>query len=383
MEKRKVPLAKPEIDFNVLEKIQEVLASGRLAQGARVKEFEEDFSKFNGVKESIAVNSGTAALQVSLAALGLKPGDEIITTPFTFIATSNSVISLGGIPVFVDVDPRTYNLDPEQLEDAITEKTRGIIPVHLFGLPCDMVKIIEIAGKHDLFILEDAAQAIGATYDGRMVGRFGDAAIYSFYATKNITTGEGGMIVTNDSEVAERARQIRDQGQDEKYHHVLLGFNFRMTEIAAAIGLEQLKVVDKLNSRRRSNARFLDSILTDTTGIIPPYVPDNVKHVYHLYAAKINAKTLECNREKILLILNQEGIEARPVYPFPIYKQPLYRSLNDVSRNPLGAIIDYPSYSSINCPVTEELVESLLLLPVHSSLSSDDLDAIQSALKKI
>ena len=205
MEKRKVSLAKPEINPRVLEEIRGILASGRLAQGPRVKEFEKMFSKFNGVKESIAVNSGTAALQVSLAALGLKPGDEVITTPLTFIATSNSVISLGGIPVFVDVDLKTYNLDPEKLEDAITDKTRGIIPVHLFGLPCEMEQIIEIARKHDLFVLEDAAQAIGAKYNGKMVGRFGDATTYSFYATKNITTGEGGMIVTDAPQVAEKA----------------------------------------------------------------------------------------------------------------------------------------------------------------------------------
>ncbi len=383
MEKRRVPLAKPEIDSKVLEKIREVLASGRLAQGARVTEFEKDFSKFNGVKESIAVNSGTAALQVSLAALGLKPGDEVITTPLTFIATSNSVISLGGVPVFVDVDPKTYNLNPERLEEAITDKTRGIIPVHLFGLPCEMEKIIEISRKHDLFVLEDAAQAIGAKYNGKLVGRFGDTAIYSFYATKNITTGEGGMIVTDDSQIAEKARQIRDQGQDSKYHHVLLGFNSRMTEISAVIGKEQLKIINELNSKRRKNALLLDSILAEKNGISPPYVPENVEHVYHLYAPKIEPEILGFKRERVLSTLNQAMVEAQPVYPLPIYKQPLYLDLNDVNRNPLGAIVDFPSYSEVSCPVTEELVETLFLLPVHPGLSKQDLDTIRLALENI
>jgi perosamine synthetase len=383
LEKRKISLAKPEIDLEILKEIREILASGRLAQGARVREFEKMFSKFNGVKESIAVNSGTAALQVSLAALGLKPGDEIITTPLTFIATSNSVISLGGIPIFVDVDPKTYNLDPEKLEDAITDKTRGIIPVHLFGLPCEMKRIIEIARKNDLFVLEDAAQAIGAKYNGKMVGRFGNAATYSFYATKNITTGEGGMIVTDDPQVAEKARQIRDQGQDRKYHHVLLGFNSRMTEISAAIGKEQLKIINELNSKRRKNALFLNSILAEKNGINPPYVPENVEHVYHLYAPKIEPETLGFNRERVLSTLNQAGIEAQPIYPLPSYKQPLYHDLNDVNRNPLGEIINFPSYSKVDCPVTEELVETLFLLPVHPSLSKRDLGAIRLTLKNI
>jgi len=380
---RRIPLAKPMIDLGVLERIREVLESGCLAQGTLVREFEERFSEFNGVKASVAVNSGTAALQVSLAALGLRPGDEVITTPLTFIATANSILSLGGIPVFVDVDPRTYNIDPGKIEEAITSKTRGIIPVHLFGLPCEMERIMEIARRHGLFVLEDAAQAVGAKYHGEMVGRFGDAAVYSFYATKNLTTGEGGMIVTDDPEVAERAREIRDQGQDEKYHHVILGYNFRMTEITAAIGLEQLQIIDSLNSRRRSNASFLNSLLSEKNGITPPYVPNGVEHVYHLYAAKIDAEALGCDREKALLILNREGIEAQPVYPLPIYKQPLYRNLNDASRNPLGAIIAFPSYSDVKCPVTEELVETLLLLPVHPALSKGDLATIRFALEKI
>ncbi|MBL7118719.1 DegT/DnrJ/EryC1/StrS family aminotransferase [Candidatus Bathyarchaeota archaeon] len=383
MRKRRVPLARPKIDLRVLERIEEILESGQLVQGTMVKEFEKRFSEFNGVRASIAVNSGTAALQVALAALGLKPGEEVITTPFTFIATSNSVISLGGIPIFVDVNPKTYNLDPEKLEVAITNKTRGIIPVHLFGLPCEMDRIMEIARKHDLFVLEDAAQAIGAKYREKMVGRFGNAATYSFYATKNITTGEGGMIVTNDPEVEERARQIRDQGQDGKYNHVLLGFNSRMTEITAAIGLDQLESIEELNSRRRNNADFLNAILAGIPGFSRPYVPDDVEHVYHLYAAKMDATTLRCDREKALRILNGEGIGARPVYPLPIYKQPLYRSLCEADRNPFGPVVDFPSYVDVRCPLTEELVETLLLLPVHPGLSDDDLDAIRLALRKI
>jgi len=383
LRKRKVPLFKPEVDLGVLKRIERVFESGRLVQGPVVCEFEKRFSEFNEVKNSVAVNSGTAALQVSLAALGLRPGQEVITTPLTFIATANSILSLGGIPIFADVDPRTYNIDPERVENAITSRTRGIIPVHLFGLPCEMDMIMEVARRHDLFVLEDAAQAIGAKYHGKMVGRFGDATAYSFYATKNLTTGEGGMIVTNNPEIAEMARLIRDQGQKEKYHHPILGFNFRMTEITASIGLEQLEIIGGLNSKRRSNARFLDSILSGKPGIIPPYVPEGVEHVYHIYAAKIDEMKLECNREKILSILNREGIEAQSAYPLPIYKQPLYRNLKDPDRNLLGGIIDFPSYADVSCPITEELMKTLFLLPVRPGLTEDDLDAIQLALGKI
>lgn len=191
------------------------------------------------------------------------------------------------------------------------------------------------------------------------------------------------MIVTNNPEIAEMARLIRDQGQKEKYHHPILGFNFRMTEITASIGLEQLEIIGELNSKRRSNARFLDSILAGKTGITPPYVPEGVEHVYHIYAAKIDSRKLGCDRERVLSVLNQGGIEAQPAYPLPIYKQPLYRNLKDADRNPLGCVIDFPSYADVSCPITEELVETLLILPVHPSLTDDDLGTIQLALKKI
>lgn len=191
------------------------------------------------------------------------------------------------------------------------------------------------------------------------------------------------MIVTDDPEVEKRARQIRDQGQDKKYHHILLGFNSRMTEIAATIGLNQLKTIDEVNSKRRSNAHFLDGVLTEINGISSPYVPDDLEHVYHLYAAKIDVATLGCDRERALHTLNWEGIQAQPVYPLPVYKQPLYRNLREADRNPLGTIIGFPSYADLRCPVTEELVKTLLLLPVHPGLSDDDLDAIRIALSKI
>jgi len=381
--KRKIPIAKPMIDIGVLERIRGVLESGQLIQGPLVREFEESFSDFNGVREAVAVNSGTAALQVSLAALGLKAGDEVITTPLTFAATSNSVLSLGGIPVFVDVDPETYNMDADRLEEAITEKTRGIIPVHLFGLPCEMDKILEIAERHDLFVLEDAAQAIGAKYHGKLVGSFGGAAIYSFYATKNLTTGEGGMIVTDDSAVAERARQIRDQGQDGKYHHVILGYNFRMTEIAAAIGLDQLEIIDELNEVRRGNASYLGSVLDQIEGIDPPFVPEESRHVYHLYAAKLDPPSLGCSRDEALTILNRMGIDARPPYPLPLYKQPLYLDLDNPDRNPLAPLFSQISYLDTSCPVSELLAKTLMLLPVHPNLSEDDLTTIKQGLETI
>ena len=250
-----IPIAKPLIGDEEIEEVVKVLKSGFIAQGPKVAEFEEKFAEYIGVKHAVATSSGTTALHTALLALGIKAGDEVVTTPFTFAATSNSVLYVGAKPVFVDVNPETYNIDPEKIAEAITDKTKAIMPVHLYGQPADMDPIREIADENDLKVIEDAAQAHGAVYRGKMVGSMGDAACFSFYPTKNMTTSEGGMVTTDDGATADAARAIRAHGESQRYTHVMLGYNFRMTDVAAAIGLAQLKKLDTFNGKRIENAK--------------------------------------------------------------------------------------------------------------------------------
>ena len=275
----KVPIAKPIIGEEEIENVVEVLKSGMIAQGPKVMEFEEKFANWIGAKYGIATNSGTSALHVALLACGIGEGDEVITTPFTFIASGNAIVYTGATPVFADIDLDTYTIDPDSIEDLITDKTKAILPVQLYGQAADMDKIREIAEKHDLKIIEDAAQAHGAEYNGEKVGTLGDMACFSFYPTKNMTTSEGGMITTNDEELAKKAQMFRAHGASERYHHDEIGYNFRMTDIAAAIGLAQLNVIDEFNNKRISNANYLNEQLKDVEGIVTPKSPDNYKHV--------------------------------------------------------------------------------------------------------
>ena len=250
----KINIASPQIGKEEIKAVTDVMKSGMLAQGPRVAEFEEKFAKFIGTKYAVATSSGTTALEVALRAHGIKEGDEVITTPFTFIASANSILYTGARPVFVDIDPETFNIDPDLIEKAITKKTKAILPVHLYGSACDMTKIMQIAKKHHLDVIEDACQAHGAEWKNKKVGSFGTGT-FSLYPTKNMTTGEGGMITTNDKEVYEQALLIRAHGSKVKYYHDILGYNYRMTDIEGAIGIEQLKKLPKFNKARQANAR--------------------------------------------------------------------------------------------------------------------------------
>ena len=245
-----IPIAKPVFGAEELEAVQDVLASGYIVQGKRVADFEHQFADYCGVNHAIAVANGTIALDVTLKALGLKRGDEVIVPDFTFISTANSILFQGAKPVFVDVDERTFNLDPGDILAKLTARTRAILGVHLFGQPFDVKALQEICEDHNLLLIEDCAQAHGAEYDGRKVGCFGSMGCFSFYATKNMTTGEGGMITTESAELAEKSRLLRSHGESRKYHHTLLGYNYRMTELQAAIGLVQLNKLDSFNERR-------------------------------------------------------------------------------------------------------------------------------------
>ena len=350
-----IPIARPTIGEEEKQAVLRVLESGQLAQGPLVREFEEAFAERIGVREAVAVNSGTAGLMLALQAHGLGPGDEVITSPFSFIATANAVLYAGAKPVFADVRTDDFNIDPSDIEAKITPRTKAIIPVHLYGQVARMVEIEEIARGHDFLIIEDAAQAHGAEADGRAAGSFG-TAMFSFYPTKNMTTGEGGMITTGAAAVADLLRMLRDQGQTERYRHEIIGYNWRMNDIAAAIGIGQLRRLDEMNERRRANAARFSR---DLRGVITPIEREGCRHVYHQYTVRAPGR-----RDELLAHLRDRGVGAVVYYPTPIHRQPAYIRLG---------------YED-GLPVAEQLSAEVLSLPVHPALTEDELDTIIEAV---
>ena len=357
-----IPIAKPVISEEEIEEVVKVLRSGFIAQGPKVAEFEENFAEYVGVKYAVASSSGTTALHLALLAADIGAGDEVITTPFSFAATGNSILYVGAKPVFVDIDKKTYNIDPVKIEEAITENTKAIMPVHLYGQPADMDPINSIAKDHDLTVIEDSAQAHGATYNGKKTGSLGDMGCFSFYPTKNMTTSEGGIITTDNAEMAEKARILRAHGESERYTHVVLGYNFRMTDIAAAIGIVQLNKLENFNKKRIDNAKYLTENIDEIDGIDAPYVASNVKHVFHQYTVRVE----ESNRDKLMEFLKDRGIGTGIHYPKPIYKQKIYQELG----------------FDLICPEAEAASSEVLSLPVHPSLNKLELEEIVLALKE-
>ncbi len=354
-----IPIAKPLIGAEEKQAVLEVLDSGMLAQGPRVRAFEEAFAEYCGVGHAIATTSGTTALHVALLAHGIGPGDEVITTPFTFISSANAILFVGARPVFVDIDPATFNIDPGLLEDAVTPRTKAIMPVHLFGLPADMDPIMAVVERHDLAVIEDACQAHGAEYEGRRTGGFGTGC-FSFYPTKNITTGEGGMVTTGDERIAESCRVIRQHGMRRTYYHDELGFNFRMTDVHAAIGLAQLQKLERFNKARIANARFLSEHLQ---GVVTPVMPEGRRHVFHQYTIRVP----EGRRDAVLEGLKERGIGTGVYYPVPVHKQRVYLERG----------------YRVTLPEAERAAAEVLSLPVHPGLSGDDLEAIVAAVNDL
>ena len=355
-----IPIAKPLIGKEEESAILEVIASGQLAQGPKVLEFEENFAKLCGAKYGVATSSGTTALHSALLAHEIGPSDEVITTPFSFIASADCVLYVGARAVFVDIEPDFFTLDPAKVEERITKHTKAIIPVHLYGQCCDMDAIVEIAQNHHLTIIQDACQAHGATYKGRPIGSFGTAC-FSFYATKNMTTIEGGMLVTNDARIAERARLIRNHGSPHTYEHVVLGYNMLMTDLDAAIGLAQLGKLRNWNSIRQANAAYLSEHLSKIKGLVTPKIRDHVVHVFHQYTIRIP------DRDNSARKLREKGVGVGIYYPTPIHKQPLYQDLG--YRDEL--------------PVAEVACREVISLPVHPSITSADLDCIVQAVASL
>ncbi len=356
-----IPIASPMLGAEEREAVLQVLDSGQLAQGPRVELFELEFAEALQVRHAVAVSSGTAALYVALQAHGIGPGDEVITTPFTFGATANVILALGASAVFADVEPATGTLDPEAVKAALTPRTRALLPVHLYGHPADVGPLIGLADRHGLALIEDACQAVGARYSGRFAGTLGTGC-FSFYPTKNMTTGEGGMITTDESDIAEAARAYRNQGQTYgRYRYDVLGLNWRMTEIAAAIGSAQLRKLPGWNERRRANAARLDAGLR---GVVKPVARGACDHVYHQYTVRVPGG----HRDLFASELAMEGVASGIYYPQPLHRQPLYRK---------------HGHGDERLPNAEAWAAEALSLPVHPALSDDQIDTVIAAANRV
>jgi len=351
-----IPVAKPLVGKEEKQAVMKVIESGMIACGPRVEEFEKQFAAFVGTKYAVATTSGTTALHLALLSVGVTSGDEVILPSFTFIASANSVLFCNAKPVFCDVNSKTFNLDVERIDSLITEKTKAIMPVHLYGQPANMKPILEIAEKYGIHVIGDAAQANGARYMGKMIGSFGDAECFSYYPTKNMTTGEGGMITTNNKDLAERLFSLRNHGREKTkwgYEHGRLGYNYRMTDIAAAIGLEQLKKLPHFNQKRREHAQYFSEKLGGVEGIEIPYVLENTEHVYHQY-------TIKCNeRDAFIQQLKNNDVGYGIYYPKPLH---LYNHLK--------------TYTHSDLKNSEKLADKVLSLPVHPALNGSDLEKI-------
>ena len=358
-----IPIARPCLGEEEKAAVCAVIDSGMIACGKVTEEFESEFSKYIGGSYGVATTSGTTALEVALRALGLGPGDKVLTTPFSFIASTNSILYAGATPVFAEIDPATFNLDPKAMEEVLQKQPdiKALLIVHLFGQACNMDRILPLVKKYNLLLIEDCAQSHGALWRGQKVGSFGDAAAFSFYPTKNMTTSEGGMVVTNRDDVYENAKLLINHGMRIRYYHDQLGYNYRMTNLAAAIGLCQLQKLETFNTARRRNADLYRSLVKNPL-IQLPFVPPEAKHVYHQFTVKVAAE----QREALIRHLEDQGIGYGIFYPLSIPEQKCYREM------------DFPK----SVPVTDRIKKEVLSLPVHPSLSPEEIRQVADVLNQ-
>jgi perosamine synthetase len=361
-----IPIIQVALDKDEIAEMVTVLRSGKLREGPVCRKFEDRFATFVGARHAVSVSSGTAALHIAYAAL-LEPGDEVLVPSFTFIATASMVAMVGARPVFCDVDPYTCTLDVQDAQQRITARTRAIAPVHLFGNPCDMDAITTLADEHGLKIIWDAAQSHGARYDGRDVGSFDDVVCYSFYPSKNMTTAEGGMITTNDEALYQKMKLLRSHGQAGKYYHTMLGFNYRLTDIMAVLGLKQLEKLDDWVQRRRANAHYLTEHLADIPRVQTPVEQPRGESSFNLYSIQLDLEQFRCDRDEFVRLLNAENIGATVNYPRSLHQQPAFSEIA----------------GDVHLPVSEDLSQRILSIPVHPRLSQDELDLVVEAVYKV
>lgn len=337
-----------------------VLDTSYYILGPQGQAFESEAAAYLGVKHAIGVASGTDALHLALRAAGLGPGDEVITSPFTFIATAEAIAYVGATPVFVDIDPQTFNIDPELVRKAITAKTRAILPVHLFGQPADLAPLKKMCDEDGLLLIEDCAQSFGATYAGKQSGSLGALGCFSFFPSKNLGCyGDGGMIVTDDDQLAERVRMLRNHGSKVRYHHDIIGYNSRLDELQAAILRVKLRHIDRFNRLRRQNAHYYSARLADA-GVVPPHEDGKGEHVYHQYTV------LTDRRETIQQLLTQAGCASAIYYPIPLHRQNVFAA----------------DFSGVSLPVSESVAARCLSLPIYPELSEAQMDRVIRAVKE-
>jgi perosamine synthetase len=355
---RNIPLAKPVFDEEMETAAVNALRNERYVLGEDVYKFEEEFARYVGTRYAVSTSSGTNALQIGLLALGLSKGDEAVTSAFSFVASANAVLHAGGTPKFADINRKTFNLDPKKLAKAVTKRTKALLPVHLYGYPCDMKEIVDLADEKGLKVVEDAAQAHGAVYRGQKCGAIGDVGCFSFYPSKNMTVcGDGGMIVTNDEDVAKVAAKLRDCGRKTRYEHDVVGYTSRLNTVNAAIGRVQLKRLDDWNSRRVRNASVYDKLLSGLADVDVPLAGDaEVKPVYHLYVVKVK------RRDELSAWLQKNGVQCAVHYPLPIPMQPVYKQLF--------------GFKAGEYPVSEGVSRECLSLPIHPFLSDEDIEYV-------
>lgn len=350
--------------------VVEVLRSGRLVQGPMVERLERGFAELTGVRHAVAVNSGTTALVASLRALGIGPGDEVITSPFTFVATLNAILETGATARFADVVEADGTIDPDRVAELITPRTRALLPVHLFGQTADMGKLRALADEHGLLMVEDAAQAVGATFEGRPAGSFG-VGCFSLYATKNLTTAEGGMVTTDDGAVADRLRVLRNQGMRTRYAYETVGHNYRMSELHAAVGIPQLERLAENTARRRANAARLTEGLSGTLGLMLPAVAAGREHVWHQFTIRVGPHAM-LDRDEVVSELGRKGVGTGVYYPRPVFDYDCYRGHPRVAATALADV-----------PVAARLAEQVVSLPVHPGLTESDVDTVVAKVREV
>ena len=363
---KKISLVKPTFSQKDAEDITKILKSAYVRMGPYTKEFEERFAERVGAKYAYAVSNGTAALHCAYLST-LKPGDKVIAPAFTFIATISTIVYSNAKPVLADVEPDTFLLDPEKVKEKITKKTRAIAPVHLFGNSCDMKALTDLAEDHNLLIINDCAQAHGTEYDGKDLGSWPNLSCYSFYPTKTMTTGEGGIVTTNDPELNRLGSLIRSHGDDGRYHHILLGLNYRITDIMSAIGLNQLSQLDDFLARRRHNADVLLEGLKKVAGVTPQKITPKTKPSYSYFSVVLDTDKLRCSRDEFMKALIAENIDCGVHYPAPLTEQPIVKQLLKPKA----------------CPVSEDLSRRIMSLPMHPYLSEGELGKVVEGVDKV
>ena len=378
-EKKFIPYGRQWIDEDDINAVVEVLRSDYLTTGPKIKEFEEKLAQYTGAKFAVAVSNGTAALHAACFAAGIKEGDEVITSPITFAASANCVLYMGAKPVFADINPRTYNIDPDEIRSKVTERTKAIIPVHFTGQPCDMDEILKIAQEYNLIVIQDGAHAIGAEYKGKKIGSIGDMTTFSFHPVKHITTGEGGAITTNNEELYKELILFRTHGitrdkdvllKDEGpwyYEQQCLGYNYRITDIQAALGISQLDKLEGFLALRREYVKRYNEAFSAVNEIDLPYQLEDINSAWHLYIIKLKLERLGCGRRQVFEELKDKGIGVN-VHYIPVYYHPYYRQLG---------------YNKGLCPRAEELYERIITLPLFPKMGKEDVEYVISNVKEV